>query len=399
MCPRLFGLSPSARCTSTALLLLAFTAPASAEDVEIGDTRTTYLDPEFWASTRQVVWQDGENFDIWLADIDPDSGELIPRDGRGTLVRSGSGAGGDVAPPWPSGFGLGSFNGPEFGRNAQGLFTYFTVLDGQSVPQVGRFGPLDGGTPTYQRLTTGDHVRRGALPTLSADFDPGATLTIDDDLQPSWRYDDEPNTDRPVPLDGFPLRGPRWIPGEKAVSTLVRDAGVLQAAAYDVETESLRRLTDDAGNKSEPLIFDSPELGGRALMCKVGDRELAIYEESTPFWTKVWSVQAPFWFPGGGQSASIYYPGAFVFEGKTYVYFVVGRIFGVTPLGPSRIYAARLNGQPFQVSASTWRWRWDPEVVVIDDEAFLYYYVFTGFFPRRAAIVNTNLHVVRDFVP
>jgi len=367
-------------------------------DRRIGDTTTYYVDPEFWAPTAQVVWQDNATNDGWIASIDPNTGDMIPADGRGIHLPT------KLAPVFTASSGVPSYNGPEFGFNAQGLFVYMTVRDSHGLDQTGRFGPIDRGTAAYKQLSTNSHDSLAALPSQEPSFSVGAYMCYYLDTSEGrvvWRFDNEPTTNRTVPISYIGLKGPRWIPGQLAVSSNAVDGnGVDQAAIVNLAQNTTTRITNDSGNKSEVFIFDAPELGTRAAMCLVGDahRELAVYKEASPFWQKVASFAAPSFLLGGGSTAQIYLPEPFVFQGQSYFMFAVGKVDvdAIEFQGPSMLYVARLGGtSPVQVGSTIPALRLDPEILVINNKAFLYYY--TGV--PKGAPIKPQLRVVSDFLP
>lgn len=370
-------------------------------DTPIGDETTYYVDPEFWAPTRQIVWQDFNSNEVWIANIDSTTGALIPADGRGTRLPV------TATSIFNDATGVGSFNGPEFGFNGQGLFVYLTVRDANNINQVGRYGPLDRGTPTYTQLSSGGLFNRsGALPTTDGTFPIGATLnTFFDSVDGRivWRFDDEPNVNRAVVISEIGLKGPRWIPGKLAVATnWPNGVGVTQVAIHDFTASTLKIITDDEGPKSDAFIFDCPEFGSRAAMCLVGParRELAVYKEASPYWQKVQSFEAPSFLIGGGAAAQIYLAEPFVFQETTYFTFAVGKVNveELQVLGPSGIYVARLGDETARrVGKRFPAARIDPEFVEINGKAFLYYYTVVP--PDEVPLTPPRLHVISDFLP
>jgi hypothetical protein len=396
-----------AACLALSAALFMGSTAFALEDVVIGGTNV--IDPEIFEETNEVVWQDAVTLNIWLAKVDPSNGRFIPADGKGQLVRLGSAAGGNAAPPWWDEDGWGSLNGPEFGVNAGGRFIYLTVRDGQGVNQVARFGPLGTSNPVYTQLTTGGTGRGGALPTTYTNFQVGATVTLSNDILPSWRFDSQSNQDRPLTMDAFGLKGPRWIPGQFGLTTILRDSqNTLQAAMVNLNNNQYTILTNDVGDKTDAIIFDAPELGTKALMCITGNNknQIAVYQESSPFWTRIATVNAPRFPLGGGRTSSIFLAEPFFYRGKTYFSFAVGKIAGFSLLSPSRIYVASLeNPTPVQACRNGISFRFDPEVVVLNDKVYLYYYEFLSlnlgalFGGGPGTPFTTRLRLVTDFLP
>lgn len=375
-------------------------ARTSLSDRIIGNSKVTYVDPEFWNPTGQMCWQDGKTNEVWICSLDPQTGNLIPTDGRGT--RCGIAASVTPTSTQP----LGSWNGPEWGLNQQGLFVYFTSIDSNKVFQTARFGPVNGTNPQLVQLSAGGtNSRGGALPTSNANQAVGAVLTF---LEPSgqtvidkavWRYDNEPNTDRPIPMALLGFKGPRWLPGALTISTNTTDSqGIVQAALYDAQNDVLTAITNDAGDKVDAIVFDSPELGKRAMACRVEThdpsitlglepaREVAFYAEAQPYWTKIMSVPVPSTNMGGRMVTTVQFAEPFVYNGRSYVQFSAGANLGnlnsnliTRNILPTQMYVvAMADGKPVQASSTTSAFRLDPEAAVLGGKLFLYYYSYAG---------------------
>lgn len=92
------------------------------DDTAVSKRNGNLPDPEWSPGANWFTWQEGDGSDLWVAQVDPTDGSLVPRDGRGILVDN------DVA-PIPV-----SRNGPEwyvldgephviYGRNDDGLMS------------------------------------------------------------------------------------------------------------------------------------------------------------------------------------------------------------------------------------------------------------------------------------
>lgn len=384
------------------------TGPAMAgvgTDERIGQSGIYYADPELHIPTRRMVWQDFNTNDVWVCQIDTQTGRLIPASGKGVRAPV------KTISVFPTGTSPGSFNGPELGFSAQGLFTYYTIRDANGVNQTARFGPLDRGTPSYRQISQETRYgQSGALPTQLGNLPNTAILNIYLDRfrgRTGWSYENTPTDRNYIPTTDISLKGPRWIPGELAISTNTTTEGrTKQAAIYDIATDTLTALTNDSGHKTEVFVFNCPETGTRAAMCLVGNgqRELAVYKEASPFWQKIASIPVPKFIVGGGRlsTARIYLPEPFVFQGKSYFTFVVGKVDvnTLTVKGPSQIFVAQL-GRPeaVQVGSAIPAGRIDPEVLVLPDRAYLYYYTVIPPPPDPASGLDPELHLVKDFLP
>lgn len=383
------------------------TGPAIAgvgTDERIGQPGVYYVDPELHAPTRRMVWQDYINNDVWVCQIDTQTGRLLPANGKGLRAPV------KTVPIFTSVTTSGSFNGPELGFSAQGLFTYYTIRDANGVNQTARFGPLDRGSASYRQISQDvRYGRSGALPTQLGNLPNAAILNIYLDRfrgRTGWSYENTPEIKNAIPTGDISLKGPRWIPGEFAISTNVKtDSRTKQAAIYDIQSDTLTTITNDSGHKTEVFVFNCPETGTRAAMCLVGNaqRELAVYKEASPFWQKIASIPAPKFIVGRGlATARIFLPEPFVFQGKSYFTFVVGKVDvdTLTVNGPSQVFVAQL-GRPeaVQVGSAIPAGRIDPEVLVLPDRVYLYYYTVVPPPPEKPPNLEPELHVVKDFLP
>lgn len=384
------------------------TGPAFAgagTDERIGESGIYYADPELHAPTRRMVWQDFNNNDVWVCQIDTQTGRLIPANGKGVRAPV------KTIPIFTGATNSGSFNGPELGFSAQGLFTYYTIRDANGINQTARFGPLDRGTASYRQVSQDPRYgRSGAIPTQLGNIPNAAILNIYLDRnrgRTGWSYENTPEIKNAIPTDDISLKGPRWVPGQLAISTNIKsESRTKQAAIYDIETGSLTTITNDSGHKTEVFVFNCPETGTRAAMCLVGNgqRELAVYKEASPFWQKIASIPVPNFAVGGGRlsTARIFLPEPFVFQGKSYFTFVVGRVNvdSLTVDGPSQVFVAQL-GRPtaVQVGSAFPAGRIDPEVLVLPDRVYLYYYTVVPPPPDTPPNLEPELHVVKDFLP
>lgn len=348
------------------------------------------IDPEFFPGLGLVVWQDPDTSRAWLAEVVAETGLWKPVDGQGLLLgKAAPMAGTATAPP--------TYNGPEWGDSGDSIF--FTMVDDGGFNQIARF---QRGTGVATRLTGGDGVHRnGVIPQLRPGGDRAAMLYFQgalEDLTFAWRWIDD-TVDHPFAGATSADPTPRWIPGEDAIAVLTADeAGLAQVGRYDITSGLVTQLTHDDGYKSDPFFSDDPA-GGRLLTVGVSDTvpdkindlvptRVAVYREGTDGWTRdvIFGIEDTL---GGGPYAHTSLE-PFVYEGQVWVSFVA--VPGASRALPSQVYVASADGsQIVQVTRGTAA-RGDPEVVVQDGHALLYY---TEHRTGGAA----KVHVVRDFMP
>ena len=143
---------------------------------------------------------------------------------------------------------------------------------------------------------------------------------------PSWRESTLPKTEASLPVSGNASSGgvPRWVPGERQMSTAaLDDAGVYQAAVVSIDDRSVRLLTTGPDNKDEVWLWRAPEFGGDWAMITVVDSCcLRIYREVDRIFREVnsYDVRAL-----SGLS-KIYSPEPFVVGGRSYISFQASNI-------------------------------------------------------------------------
>jgi hypothetical protein len=348
------------------------------------------IDPEFFADLQMVVWQDPTTSKAWAANVVPETGQWLPGDGRGLKL-------GNAAPMTGSATAPPTYNGPEWGDSGDSIF--FTMVDDQGYNQAARWAR---GSGTASLLTGGDRIHRnGVIPQLHPAGDRAAMLFFRGelaDLDFAWRWLDD-TVDHPFTGATSADPTPRWIPGEDAIGVLVADeAGFAQVARYDLHTEQTTLLTTDEGYKSDPFITHDPA-GGRLLTVDVSETvppqindlvptRIAVYREGPDGWTRQVTFGVEDTLGGGPYAHTSLEP--FVYEGHVWVSFVA--VPGAERSVPSQVFVASIDGsQMIQVTRGTAA-RGDPEVVVLDGHALLYY-------TEHRSGGSTRVRVVRDFMP
>jgi hypothetical protein len=365
------------------------------KDLRLGVGRITYQDPEFWAPTKRVVWQDQRTGNNWLAGIDTTTGAMVPASGQGFYVGPSKKI---VTADAPA-----AFNGPEFGiSRTNGLCLYYTLEDSKGFNQVYRFSLVNG---QYAYITACCGIdRSGALPSSdpNAPFCGVTTFNFvgSNIWNPGFRYENQPTTDVDIPIALRGTSGPRWVPGRMTLVTNQRDANrSIQIALWNPATRALTFATTGGTNieRSEGEAFFPPEYPGKlGIWCleKEGSTQrLVCYVETTPGqpFARVKELPAPVF---NGDSINMYSLEAVTFNGKSYVAFAGSALNTLPWLSETEIFLAGLD-QTEPVIVTDFRDGnscIDPEVVVMDGKFFLYYVV------QRVLWVN-EMHVLTDFTP
>ena len=108
------------------------------------------IDPEFSQSRAQFIWND-EVGNLWIGNIDRDTGNFVPWDGKGILVDPDSMTYGDKNKTW---------NGPEWIRTLEGDHILYTKFKGRHTDRNARIGYAQA-RPERQLVRRLPRARRG----------------------------------------------------------------------------------------------------------------------------------------------------------------------------------------------------------------------------------------------
>jgi predicted dienelactone hydrolase len=329
-----------------------------------------YIDPEILASYRVMVYQDSLER-IWLEELDFSTGmhESSTRDR--ILMDS------DAAPL------IETWNGPEFGVDANGWRLYYTK-GARGNLQIWE-ATLENGRPVTRTVLADGDRRQSILVSKNRNADSIRLAYLKGDKTGGdWYWMDvaDPSREsRIVTLKG--KDSPRWIDD---TFTLVfaesrgRDAGQLKL--YDTVTGRVSTITDDAGVKSFAYGWYAPDFGGDMLvLAMVDDRRIGVWRDPGDggMWPRIATIDPPSTskYPYMGS------PEPFLLNGKSYMSLVIKQqsagkmfsdsevwVFGLEPEGEVTTRRVDNDGR------SQWM-RSDPETVVTDDGAFVYYNGYT----------------------
>lgn len=224
-------------------------------DRVVSDPHVSLKDPDFDNYNFRIAWHDnaGSNGggNIWIADVNPLTGELFPANGQGLQVGTGEKDG---------------YNGVTWGFTASGLGIYYTKND---PPLNGSLGVVNF-NPTTNTWTDGflpggtDYL--GPYPSLDIYDTMGLrifykTANSQDTQIAYWGYLDSTTgaLTNPTLLPAGTDRG-RWIPGKRSLIMNIKTTNrIQQTYQYDVDTALLTQLTFDAGTKNYSYMWKAPE--------------------------------------------------------------------------------------------------------------------------------------------
>jgi hypothetical protein len=335
-----------------------------ADDQVVSDPAASLPDPEFDNASSQLVWEYDDGSELWVGDIDPATGALLPRDGRGTLIAV------DVAeinlakngPEW-----MLSSNGSEVVyakrigadwnlhravETAPGLWTSSVVPD--SLGGMGPIGSQDAGDPTPRALF------------LRQPGGVGYRLWM--------RELDDVGTERIAPQM---MAFPRWVPGERAMVGSRDVNGIGRIAKWDLDTGLTEDLTLDGVDHGSVFFFNAPELGGEQLFFTT-HAESPGRPETLVTWRRVggvWQPQRQITMPPAFPF--VISPEPFEWDGRSYVSFLASQEPLNSDNGRSVVYVATLipqAGDAYRlISNSTPMIRKDPESYVGGARPWVYY--------------------------
>ena len=349
---------------------MAQPAPAFVvDDVQVCPFSANVLDPEFDSASQRMVWVDQQGR-LKVASLRADGTSKSPGC-AGSVIDTGA----TLSVP---GFGL--KNGPEWARSQLGTEIYYTKLDASQLPQLAR-ASNSGGAWQVKLLANG--ADRG-LPLATTDVtDPQPRIMyvemLPDGTFPTlWREAHDSRTETMFPGSVRNLSGsaPRWVQGQRAITTTEPDAnGVPQAIKYSIDSGTVEVLTADAGPKDEVWMWPAPEFGNEPIFFTVaGNCCLRVYRQMGGVWTLINSINA--------SEFSIYphiiSPEPFVYKGRSYVSMQLGD----QKNGNSDIWIAAIDpAAPLlrQISdPSTLHIRNEPEFMSTTSGAFVYYTTIVG---------------------
>ena len=368
------------------VVLGLFRIIAYADDDFTPDEILVTLDPiidfEFDYANPRFAWTDLMDGQLWIGEVDPQTGDFLPPSGKEILVDTDT-------------VFLG--NGPEWAATSAGPRIVYTKRLPNGVVSLAQATLID-------ETWVGDALTKGQWR-----FNPLASLNPED-RNPvilnllsrrsnsqiiTWRVLDYPLTERRVPMSAG-ATGSRWVSGWRAlVFTAPLEGGGRQAFLYDCGTGEVDQLTFDSGRKQTIFMWQAPEFNDEYIFftsVKLQDlsvirvyRMLDTDQDGEAEWTVFKIINPP--------TTGIYFwsPEPFVHNGKSYIFMVASRDSNHKNYEiPTQIWLVDIDPvDPFfrNLSAVPNKLRIDPEVFVTDQGPFVY---FNRYIPGPDTDPRTN---------
>lgn len=356
--------------SALALVPLAH-AQVDGRVVTISPPGASYVDPEILPGGNLITYQ--SQGDIYLARLDAETGLFVTPNGDDLLVDRGGAR------------LLETFNGPEFGIDANGWALYYAKPHDGDV-QVWRATVSAGGQVEAMPITSGARYQ-----TQLVSRNPAASSTQLAAIQGTWESgtavwfdtDDPADVSVITPIENG-VNPVRWVNNSSVMTFSERsgpDRG--QIVLLDTATNTRQTITADAGDKTDPYGWYAPEFGGEMLVLAIVDNSaVAIYRDTGgPAWERIVTLMPP------AESNYDFVSSAepFTVDGRSYMSLVIKSansnrqrfndsevwIFGLNADAGAR-YAERCDSGEAGVARS------DPEVFIGSGNVFVYYNVISG---------------------
>jgi hypothetical protein len=336
------------------------------DDRLVSNPSVSISDPEFDSAGNRMVWQDATG-DLWLADVDTATGNIIPGTGQGTLVDSG------LASLISTG------NGPEFGYGADGTSLCYTrLVVGTPYLAVARQDQAGNWIPGIQQ-NANDRYRALCTKPGTPDTARMVYVNASDPQQKSvsWRIIDDASSERSFTTIGD--AGGQWADGVRAfVSPAVVD-GFRQLFWVDIDTGETSQITFDNADKHNIVLWQAPEYNDLLMSASIDYAEVGIYRRIGGVWQRIYTFKLPSDLP------LLNSPEPFVHNGRSYIAVVAAKaLVGAAksayptalPRGLSELWIANIDpADPFfrRIDSNTQARRDEPEPFMLATGPAVYF--------------------------
>jgi hypothetical protein len=283
------------------------------DDRLVSDPSVDLKDPEFDQLGNLMLWQD-TNGDMWLSDVDPVTGDIIPNTGQGLLVDSG------LANIVAIG------NGPEFGYGAGEVFLcYNKLISSTRYLAIAKQDTEGNWVPTIQEMAN-DRYRPICTPPGTTDAGRIVYVNASDPLQKavSWRNIDDAASERTFTTIGD--YGGRWADTERAFVTAKEVGGFKQLFWVDIDTDEVTQITFDSTDKFNAFLWHAPEYNDVLMSAAINFTQVGIYRRIDGVWRRFYTYSLPSAFQ------FISSPEPFVHNGKSFITVIAAKELGSDPL-------------------------------------------------------------------
>ncbi|MEO0462835.1 MAG: hypothetical protein AAF127_06870 [Pseudomonadota bacterium] len=236
----------------------------------------SFIDHEIHPTRPEMVFQSFGQ--VFVAAYDPQTGRLVSTSGKDRLVDDTLSL-------------TQTLNGPEYGRDRNGVAIFYNKQGGDGSTQVWRATELADGSYRTEQISPDGTDRINQLASQnqasaetflmylrrSTPLPQGALPTI------SYFAEDQPSGEAVATLaiDGD-VAGFRWVRGAALLTTTIGEgADQGQIRLVDPSTGVQRTITEDAGVKFDPFGWYAPEFGGDlAVLAIVNGTDIAIYRDT-----------------------------------------------------------------------------------------------------------------------
>jgi hypothetical protein len=277
------------------------------KDVVMTDTTSSLLDPEIDWFGHHYCWANEQG--IWVGNIDPVTGDFIPKNGKGFLV--------DSTPSF-KGMQLVA-NGPEWAMSKNGSVIIYPDSVDDKIIQIGTASLIGNNWVAMPLLNS-----YGRIPffgsydnTYQKDGITCASYDIQTMKPTGMRLRNTSDTTEIIPTD---MQGGRWIKGLYAISLSQEKQAPYEVGYFDVNTKSYNKVATFAEKIDQAWIVPLPEYNNTyALWCvekKTEQDQISVFVKIQNQWQKIDSIIVP------TDRKEIFSPEPFWWNGSTYLFLV-----------------------------------------------------------------------------
>lgn len=334
----------------------------------------------FGAGNSRIVFSDADN-NLWVAQVDSQTGKPIPPDGHGLLLDTNATA--------PTDYG----NGPEWFESTAGSgFVYTQYLPGQrhsDATAVVGIGTMVNGAWTITILSNATGRVSPDATENPADPDVYINYVSAPKGKWYWRKLSEIGVEHELPLSHLTNgNARRWVPGTHSIifqghpKTADPDPtpDVDQIFLYDVDTGVLEQLTFHPSGVQGAFMWRAPEFNNELVFFTMANfrQQILVYRklpgaDKVPRWTVIKTIV--------GAAALPYFFSAepFTHNGRSHIFSQASSTWNFVDrtipnqIAISGIDPLRVDARLLTTDTNVYRERLDPEYFITAQGPFIYY--------------------------